>query len=723
MRQGSAAARPRLRIYAIALGSVAISIGAVLGIAAATALRFELPDASPSPPSIIRVAAGARTLATVRVEAPGGRIWIPLRQMPRHLVSAVLSVEDRRFFDHAGVDLRAVVRAALANASAHVTRQGASTITQQLARTLFLGNERTWGRKIPEALIAVMLELRYDKPRILEAYLNTIYLGQDGREEIRGVGAAARYYWGVPVERLGLAESALLAEAIHAPNRILGGDPGAARAARNRALAEMHRRGDIDEVQLREASAQPIAPWRHRTPILAPFFIDVLQEEMARRARALPSGELQISSTLDFSLQQAAEQSVEDELHRIERKRPDLAGHGLQAAVVAMDAQSGAIRALVGGRKDGSRYNRAVRSRRQPGSAFKPFVYLTAFESPPSGGAITPASQIDDAPIEIRTATETWAPQNLDRRFRGAVTVREALEQSLNVPTIRLAESVGNAAIIGTARALGITSALRDVPSLALGTSELSLLELTSAYAALANGGQRVTPTTLASESQRSDIRFSDLPPPVQAVSPEGSYLITEILRGVMRAGTGRMSARWHLESVTAGKSGSTSELRDAWFVGYTPTTVIGVWVGLDDDTPLGMTGSEAALPIWGRVMAAAIRHTPPRPFAAPEGIRYAVIDKRTGRVVNPDCVSGVLTSEVFRAGTEPELDACPPGPGEIPTATIADVVSPNVVMVDRSGSVSAEPVSRAPSLEPRLRARTPAATAVTPVPDTSFGR
>jgi penicillin-binding protein 1B len=327
--------------------------------------------------------------------------------------------------------------------------------------------------------------------------------------------------------------------------------------------------------------------------------------------------------------------------------------------LVAIEPSSGRIRALVGGsRYLDSPFNRATRAARQPGSLFKPVVYLAAFELGVQGQStpLTPASMVSDEPLTIQVDGQTWAPRNADRRARGSVTVRRALEESRNIPAVRVALGVGLDRLVDVARRLGVVSPLAPVPSLALGTSELTLFEITAMYATLANHGLRTVPTTLAAGPPPSGTEWSaPLPTLTRAVSADSAFLVTHLLRGVMQQGTGRASARWGLSHVTAGKSGTTDGLRDAWFIGYTPDLVVGVWVGRDDGTPLGLTGAEAALPIWASTMAAAVRQVRPRPFTPPPGIVLLSVDRDTGKPASFWCDRKPMIEEAFRVGTEPQ--------------------------------------------------------------------
>ena len=635
------------RLFALLL------VGGTIFVVAWAWWHYRLPEPRPGSLATVRLYVGKQELAAFQGSGPASKVWVPLTQIPQTLVDAVLVTEDRRFFQHSGIDFRAIMRAAVKDVWYGGIRQGGSTITQQLARTLFLGTERTWDRKVREALIAFVLEARYSKQRILEAYLNTVYLGTDAGVEIRGVGAASRHYLRKDVRNIQLQEAALLAASISAPNRIFSGDPARARSARDVVLSAMRDQDVVGEVAVREALARPLTLTTADARVQAPYFVQLARSEVLRRVDLPESGDVRLATTLDPGLQHRAEVATRDTLAALERRHPDWPKDKLQAAVVAMEPSTGAIRALVGGRHNvESPFNRATQAARQPGSAFKPFVYLSLFESERSGA--TPASMIPDEPTTIQTGSERWTPQNIDRRFRGPVTIRRAIEDSLNVPAVRAAQDAGIERVIKTAQALGIESPLTPVPSLALGTSDVTLLELTTAYATLANQGVRVTPTTLLSEQNRGVAnRIAPSPAPVRAVSAESSFLITHILQGAMQHGTGRTSARWGLNEITAGKTGTTD--RDAWFVGYTPDLVVGVWVGMDDDTPLGPTGAQAALPIWAAVMQEAVRRNPPRGFTPPPGIEFASVDQQTGRAVSSWCGGGgQVIQEAFRAGTVP---------------------------------------------------------------------
>lgn len=622
--------------------------------------QWPLPDGRANSVPTVRLYAGtgSEEIAVLEGTTPRAQVWVPLSQIPRSVVGAVLTAEDRRFFHHRGVDFRAVLPAARSDLRHGEVRQGASTITQQLARSLFLTPDRTWGRKLREAAIAVALEVRYPKDRILEAYLNSVYLGQDGSVALYGLGAAARHFLHKDLPAVRLDEAALLASAISAPNRTFSGEAARARAGRDALLQAMREQGMVNEAAAREAMARPLRKQSGGSFVRAPYFVDLAREEIARRANLPSSGDVRITTTLDPVLQRAAESAIRDGIERIERRRPDLARRRLQAALVAIEPASGQIRALVGGRRYlDSPFNRATRAARQPGSLFKPIVYLAAFEAERTGKlpGLTPASLILDEPTAIQAEGGTWSPHNIDRRFHGPVTVRRALEESLNIPAARMAQDVGLHQVVQMARALGIESPLAPVPSLALGTSEVSLLEITAAFAALANRGVRATPTTLVPLQGKAVTGIlAPLSPPARAASAESSYLITHILQGVMSRGTARASTAWGLGDIAAGKTGTSDGLRDAWFVGYTPDLAVGVWLGLDDGSSLGLTGAQAALPVWAAVMQVAVRRTSPRHFEPPPGIVLAAVDRDTGRPASFWCGGTTVIEEAFRAGSEP---------------------------------------------------------------------
>jgi len=605
-------------------------------------------------------------IATLDGDERESREPVPLSAVPQSLVEAILAVEDRRFFEHAGLDVTRIAGAAVANLRAGRVVQGGSTISQQLAKNLFLSARRSPIRKIREAAMAVALEARYDKARMLEAYLNEVYFGQDGAYAIRGVGSAARYYFDKDVGRLSLAESALLAGIVRGPNLYSPvRHPEAARDRRDLVLWLMHEQGRIDAREYGRARRAALGIRRTpRDPPLARHFVDVVAAELvegfgrsARRGHA-------VFTTLDPELQRAAERAVRDGLRDVDGAlRVGPRDVRPEAALVALDPRSGDVLALVGGRDYGrSQFNRAVQARRQPGSAFKPIVALAALGRlrPGEPPAFTLASVVEDEPLVVETPVGRWEPDNYDGRFRGSVTLRVALERSLNVPFARLGLAVGAERIAETGRALGIASPLRAVPSLALGTSEVTPLELTRAFGVLAAAGTRVSTRTIvlvtdAKGNPRGGARYAG----ERVVEAAEAYLVTSALEGAVERGTGQALRRYGYRGAVAGKSGTSSDWRDAWFVAYSPSIAVGAWVGFDDARSLGLTGSRAALPIVGRVLAAAGGRD--RAFPVPDGVEFVEVNSETGLRAGYGCWG---EPEVFLAGTAP-TERCGPSWGE----------------------------------------------------------
>lgn len=580
------------------------------------------------------------------------RVPVTLDQVPQHLVDAIVTVEDRNFFTHEGLDLRRIAGAALANLRAGRVTQGASTITQQLARTLWLSRSRTLWRKLREAAMAIALEARYSKRTILQAYLNEVYLGQDDALAIRGVGRAAQFYFGKDVTQLDLGEAALLAGIIRGPNLYSPfRNPKAARTRRDLALREMRDRGVITDREYRTAARAPLRLRRTTEPRRGTrYFTDWVLRDLA------PGRGLAVFTTLDPQLQDLAHQAVVQGLARLERARPALTRHAqpLEAALVALNPWTGEVLAMVGGRDYGtSQFDRVTQARRQPGSAFKPIVALAAL-SPTEDGAsegaplFTLASQIQDAPLEVQTPQGLWRPVNYDGSYGGAVTLREALEHSLNVPLARVGLAVGPEHIAEAGSMLGIESPLHAVPSLALGASEVTLLELTRAYGVFAAYGYRTgSVNTLAVVDPSGKVVRRATLAGQRVLSPAVAYLVTSALQGVVEHGTGQALRALGVAGPVAGKTGTTNDDRDAWFVGYTPRLAVGVWVGFDDGTSVGLTGAAAALPIFAQFVRNAVADGNDGDFPVPDGVEFAY----AGR----DC-----QREAFLTGTVPDQQCAP---------------------------------------------------------------
>jgi penicillin-binding protein 1A len=672
------------------------------------------------------------------------RSLVPLSKIPPQLKQALLAVEDARFYEHHGLSIRGIVRAVLTNLQSGRRAQGGSTITQQLARQLFLTPEKSFTRKIKEALLAVEIEKHYSKDKILEMYLNQVYFGHGAY----GVEAAAQTYFQKPVDQLSLAEAAMIAGLPSAPNRfspIL--EPARARRRRDHVLARM-----VDEKLITRAQAEAASKTGFdevvlsRSRTVAPYFVEHVRQQLEEKygAYALYNSGLRVYTTLDLKMQRAAEDAVVGGLRDLDKSfgyRPQRGGsvsqarlgrysplpgdilagtilkvhpsslevqlgryHGeipaaglkwtklpnlvgafregesvlvrvlavyerqktvelaleqepeLEGALVALNPRNGAIQAMVGGYDFArSKFNRATQAKRQPGSAFKPFVYAAAFDA-----GLTPSTVMEDSPItfQFRAGGQTveWSPENFDRKFRGPITLRNALEHSINVVTVKLLQRVGIDPVVQLAHQMGIESDLRKEMALALGVSEVTPLELTSAYGVLANGGVRAEPFTIrkVTDSQGRILEEHVLESEI-VMRPETAYVLVNVMRGVVQRGTA-MRARV-LNRPVAGKTGTTSEATDVWFVGFTPNLVAGVWLGYDVKRSLGdeATGGRLALPVWITFMQKALEDLPSDDFAVPEDVVGVPVDLASGQPASLSDKGTIL--EYFIKGTEPKLE------------------------------------------------------------------
>ena len=514
-------------------------------------------------PSLTLEDRGGRVFATF-----GDVVGEPLRlaDMPAYLPAAAVAVEDHRFWHHPGIDLIGLGRAAVTDVLALHLVQGGSTITQQVAKNLFLTNARTFKRKLQELMLTFWLEQHFTKREILEIWLNRVYLGSGAW----GMDAAAHIYFGVSARHVRLWQAAVLAGLPRAPSRFNPRSNAIAAAARGReVLAAMVADGAITEAQAKQASAEIAFP---RTPPIAPgWFADWAADQA--QAVVPPDTDATLRTTLDPRWQGVAEQRLDAVL-----AGPGVAAGATQGAVVVLDAASGAVRAMVGGRDyRESSYNRAVLARRQPGSSFKPFVWLSALEK-----GETPDSSVLDAPIHIGN----WAPEDFERHYLGEITLEEALVQSINTASVRLLLLAGGPRVVaGVAARLGIADKLPDNASLALGTGEVGLLELSAAYAAFFNGGRRVVPYGV--EQVQADGRWSAAArvEPVAVIDPDKAAMMGRMLAAVVARGTGRAAAV--AGHTVAGKTGTTQDYRDAWFIGWFDGEIVGVWLGNDNDAPM----------------------------------------------------------------------------------------------------------------------------------------
>lgn len=690
------------------------------------------------------------------------RILTPLTDMPQDLINAVIAVEDARFFEHPGLDVIGILRAAWTNLRRGGKFEGASTITQQLTRSLFLSPERTYRRKIRELILAYKIETVLSKEQILEMYLNQIYFGHGAY----GVHAASLTYFEKPPSKLNLSEAALLAGLPKAPSTYSPyNNSTLAKERQKHVLARMVQAGFTTATAAEEAAETVLAFQRQSFERIAPFFKEHVRQELVRKygETMVYKGGLQVFTTLNIEMQRKAEQALHEGLRQLDKRqgwrgpirRQDLKqtvgsesqraddrtenlpetgdilqgvvtkvsdDHALvvadgmkgrlalkdmlwarrrlskdttvtdanffstatvkqllkpgdvievrikrfgpqliqfaleqtplvEGALLALDPRTGAIRAMVGGYDfERSQFNRALFARRQPGSAFKPVIYATALKQ-----GLTPATLLMDAPVvyEHEDPDKTWKPENYEKRFYGPITLREALKHSRNAATVRLLEQIGVHDVIDFAKTLGITSPLDRDLSLALGSSSVTLEELTSAYGVFANQGLWLSPYTISLvKSTNEEILEQHLFEPQPAVSKETAYLVTNMLMDVIRSGTGRRAQS--IGRPIAGKTGTTNAYRDAWFVGYTSNLTTGVWVGFDGVRTLGKveSGAHAALPIWTQFMTEALQTLPVITFDIPEGIRFAEVETTTGKLASHP--SQGTTTEVFTVGTAP---------------------------------------------------------------------
>ena len=607
---------------------------------------------------------GRAVLPRVRLDAPlitalvtSGREKrrdVPLSAIPKPVIHAVLAIEDRRFYDHPGIDPVGIAGAAFRNVfgDSRYLASG-STITQQLVKNTFLSPEKTLKRKMTEWFMSVVLERRLTKDEILQLYLNDVSLGQRGSFAIHGVGEAARLFFAKDISNVSLAEAATIAGVIQSPSRLSPfKNTERARERRNVVLHAMADAGFITaEVAAREATL-PLTIAQRALESEAPYFVDYVTEEL--RAKYPAAGAVDVYTTIDVHLQRIAQDAMRDGLTKLDKILARRRRHA-QAALVSIDPRTGEVLALVGGRSyNQSQFNRATDARRQPGSVFKPFVYLAAFERAQAEGRadLTPATVVWDEPTTITFNDQTWSPNNYDNEYDGPITLRRALALSRNIAAVKVAESAGYDSVAALWRRVGAGTPPRPYPAIALGVFEATPVEIAAAYTLFPNGGRIQPLRTIA----RLVAKGRDVPlrrdPPRTVARPDVTYLVTNMMRSVIDEGTGASARAAGFALDAAGKSGTTNDLRDAWFVGFTPELLTVVWVGLDDNRPLGLSGTQAALPIWTTFMARALSGRGNVAFAPPEGIAFADIDKDTGALATPACPRPLR--EAFLAGTEP---------------------------------------------------------------------
>ena len=594
--------------------------------------------------------------------------------IPKILRDAVLSVEDRRFFEHPGFDPIRILGAAWADLRHGARVQGGSTISMQVARSFFFNTDRTIRRKIAETVVALELEHRFNKQQIFELYANEIYLGNRGSFAIHGFGEASLAYFNKDLREVTLPEAAFLAGIIHAPNRYSTSErrPDRAVEARDRALLAMTENGVISPDQVlvaKKALLQIVGGGLEGST--APYFVDMVKDHLLDRFSEsdLLSQSFRVYTTLDPELQRAASEAVDLGAKNIDAqlarryarwKKEGQPAPQAQIAIVVLDPHSGEIKALVGGRDYGESQLNHILARRQPGSAFKPFVYAAAFEGAVDGvkPIVTPATTVMDEPTTFDFDGKEYTPNNYGEKFHGQVTLREALTYSLNVATVKVAELVGYTRVTDMAHQFGLDPSIQPTPSVALGAYEMTPLEVATGYTILANDGVRTEPMFIRNvvNAQGASLEQNAIRSR-RALDPRVAYLVTSMMEDVINRGTGATVRARGFNAPAAGKTGTS---RDGWFAGYTSNLLAIVWVGFDDNRDLGLSGGNAPAPIWAEFMKRALTlpaYRDVRPFEMPEGVTKVTIDPESLALATPECP--VTREEVYIHGTEP-TEFCP---------------------------------------------------------------
>jgi penicillin-binding protein 1B len=600
---------------------------------------------------------------------------VAIASLPPHVINAVLAIEDRRYYYHPGIDPIRLTGAVFYSLIGDSRISATSTITQQLVRNVFLpqfegwtlqqARERSTRRKLLEMWVSLVMSRRATKDEILEMYLNAVPLGQRGSFAIVGVSEAARLFFGKDVSNLSIAEAATIAGVIQSPSALSPfNNPTRCRDRRNVVIRAMADAGFITPAQADAAQKEPLTVVQRALEAEAPYFVDYVTQTMNEEYPGLTTTDdkpVEVYTTLDLHLQRVAQDAVRSGLTNVDqllsrRKRKGRA----EAALISIDPRTGEILAMVGGRSyNQSQYNRAIVSRRQPGSTFKPFVYLTAFEQAVLNGEtdVSPATLVDDSPTTWEYDDQVWTPENYENEYGGMVTYRDSLAHSRNIATIKAAERAGYGNVAELWGRLDVGSQPKPYPSIALGVFEATPLEMATAYTIFPNMGvERTLRHLMRVTSGEADITKTERATPKVVARPDTTYLVTDMMRAVVNEGTGYGVRSGGFTLDAAGKTGTTNDLRDAWFIGFTPELLTVVWVGFDDNQILGLSGAQAALPIWTQFMKAALAGRQSVPFQAPYGITWAEIDKETGKLAAPFCPK--IINSPFIAGTEP-ADSC----------------------------------------------------------------
>jgi len=623
-----------------------------------------------------RLALDAPVLTALNVGEREKRRPLALAAIPQRMQQAVLAIEDRRFYEHPGVDPIGIIGAALSNLRGkRAYTAGGSTITQQVARNVFLpkmfpgmtlkdAREKSWRRKVLEAWVSLIITVRASKDEILEMYLNDMTLGQRGSFGIVGVAEASRLFFGKDVTNVTLAEAATIAGVFQSPSALSPfTNPARCKEKRNVVLQAMVDSGYVPQDLADRAAHEPLVVVQRALEAEAPYFVDFVQQTLADQYPGLTTTTTQavdVYTTLDLHVQRIAQDAVRDGLVHVDELLPKRKRGKAEAALIALDPRTGEILAFVGGRSyNQSQYDRAVLSRRQPGSVFKPFVFLTAFEEALKSGRtdVTPASITNDEQETFAFDDQVWTPENYEHEYDGPITFRRALAHSRNLGTIHVAQSAGYDNVAAFWKRLGIGNAPKPYPSIALGVFEATPLEIATAYTLFPNGGAiRPLKQILQIASGGKDVTKKQSSELRRVARPDTTFLVTNMMRSVLNEGTAAGARSMGFTLDAAGKTGTTNDLRDAWFVGFTPELLTVVWVGFDDNQPVGLSGARAALPIWTQFMRTALAGRASIPFEAPEGITFMDIDAETGKLATPRCPK--VITEAFLTGTEPR-EAC----------------------------------------------------------------
>ena len=631
---------------------------------------------------------------------------ISYNDIPKVLREAVLSVEDRRFFEHPGFDPIRILGAAWADLRHGARVQGGSTISMQVARSFFFNTDRTWRRKVAETVVALELEHRFNKQQIFELYANEIYLGNRGSFAIHGFGEASLAYFNKDLREVTLPEAAFLAGIIHAPNRYSTSErrPDRAVEARDRALLAMTENGAITPEQALGAKKTPLQiVGGGLEGSTAPYFVDMVKDHLLDRFSEsdLLSQSFRVYTTLDPELQRAASEAVDLGAKNIDGllarryarwKKEGQAAPQAQIAMVVLDPHSGEIKALIGGRDYGESQLNHILSRRQPGSAFKPFVYAAAFEGAVDGvkPIVTPATTVMDEPTTFDFDGKEYTPNNYGEKFHGQVTAREALTYSLNVATVKVAELVGYTRVTDMAHQFGLDPSIQPTPSVALGAYEMTPLEVATGYTILANEGVRTEPMFIRNvvNAQGESLEQNAIRSR-RALDPRVAYLVTSMMEDVINRGTGATVRARGFNAPAAGKTGTS---RDGWFAGYTSNLLAIVWVGFDDNRDLGLSGANAPAPIWAEFMKRAVTlpaYRDVQPFVMPEGVTKVTIDPESLALATPECP--VTREEVYIHGTEP-TEFCPLHGGRMASDTPPGSWLSHIFGGDKAKGADAEP-------------------------------